>query len=185
MKNFFISINLLAIMTLSTGCSKILGNKNDEQENITTLRFIAVDVTSGVGAIDTFEFSDPDGPGGNNPIRFDTILLQAGKKYTVGLQVLDESKTPVVDLSPEIVNEGDEHQFFYVSNISGFNVNYSDKDSKGNPIGLNTEWNIPNTGVSGNLQIILKHQPRSKAAAPGNINAGETDVDVTFPVIIQ
>jgi hypothetical protein len=185
MKTFFISINLLAIMALLTGCGKILGNKNDEQENITTLRFIAVDVTSGVGAIDTFEFSDPDGPGGNNPIIFETIRLEPNKSYTVGLQVLDESKNPIVDLSSEIMNEGDEHQFFYLSNILGFNVTYSDKDVNSNPIGLNTQWNTPVGDRNGNLQVVLKHQPKSKAPAPGNINAGETDVDVTFPVIIR
>jgi len=185
MKNFSSTLFIFSLLSILSSCGKILGGKKDDQENITTLRIIAQETTSGITSIDTFEFSDPDGPGGNNPSRFDTLRLKPGKKYTVGLQVWDYSKNPVVDLSPEIVKEGEEHQFFYVSNILGFGVTYSDRDSKGNPIGLNTEWNLPNTGNTGNLQIILKHQPRSKAAAPGNINAGETDVDVTFPVIIQ
>lgn len=172
-------------MAIASGCGKILGKKNDEQENITTLRFIAVDVTSGVGAIDTFEFSDPDGPGGNSPLIFDTIRLQPNKSYVVGLQVWDESKTPMVDLSPEIITKGEEHQFFYLSNMVGFNVTYSDKDVNSNPIGLNTQWNTPVGDQNGNLQVVLKHQPKSKTPAPGNINAGETDVDVTFPVMIR
>ena len=185
MKNVSSTLIIFSFLSILSSCGKILGGKKDDQENITTLRIIAVETTAGVSTIDTFEFSDPDGPGGNNPTRFDTLHLQAGKKYTVALQVLDYSKNPVVDLSPEIVKEGEEHQFFYLSNILGFNVTYSDQDSKGNPIGLNTEWNTPNVGNNGNLQVILKHQPRSKATAPGNINDGETDVDVTFPVIIQ
>lgn len=185
MKNFVI-INFIFFLIVSlSSCEKILGGKNGEQENITTLRFIAVDVTSGVSTIDTFEFSDADGPGGNNPTRFDTIRFIQGRKYVVGLQLFDESKTPILDITPEIIDKGDEHQFFYLSNILGFTVTSTDKDAKGNPIGLNTEWNIPFSGIIGTLQVILKHQPRSKTTAPGNINAGETDVDVTFPVIIE
>lgn len=185
MKNVSSFLFTICFFSLLSSCGKILGGKKDDQENITTLRIIAKETTAGVTSIDTFEFSDPDGPGGNNPTRYDTLHLQAGKKYTVELQVLDYSKNPVVDLSPEIIEEGEEHQIFFLSNILGFNVTYSDQDSKGNPIGLNTEWNTPTVGNNGNLQVILKHQPRSKATAPGNINAGETDVDVTFPVIIQ
>jgi hypothetical protein len=183
-KNSIISFLLFIIVSLSS-CEKILGSKNGEQENITTLRFIVVEITSGVSSIDTFEFSDPDGPGGNIPTRFDTIRLETGKKYVVGLQIYDESKTPMVNMNPEIIEEGEEHQFFYLSNIPGFTITPTDKDANGNPIGLNTDWNTPNIEQNGTLQVILKHQPRSKATAPGNINAGETDVDVTFPLIIE
>ena len=185
MKNFAIINFVLFLIVSLSSCEKILGGKKGEQENITTLRFIAVDMTSGVSTIDTFEFSDADGPGGNNPTRFDTIHLEKGRKYVVGLQLFDESKTPILDMTPEIIDKGDEHQFFYLSNILGFTVTSTDKDAKGNPIGLNTEWNTPNSGINGTLQVILKHQPRSKTTAPGSINAGETDVDVTFPVIIE
>jgi hypothetical protein len=90
-----------------------------------------------------------------------------------------------------VLEEGVDHQFFYKSTpsnvLSGF-IYQGENDIDGNPIGLNFQFDTWNTGGSGNLKITLRHQPDKNAAgvSSGDIaNAnGETDIEVTFPVIL-
>jgi len=130
----------------------------------------------------SFQFRDPDGPGGNNPTVFDTLQLKANSTYFVSTVLLDESKSPVDTISNEVEEEGDEHQFFYTpQNGIAVSVSYADQDVNGNPIGLATKWKTGATG-SGSVLVVLKHQPGEKN---GSVATGETDVEVAFPASIM
>ncbi len=156
-------------------------NHDHEGELITTLTLTMTD-SANTSDVVTATFRDTDGVGGNGPSQFDAIALKANRTYNTSLKVLDESKNPVVDITPEIANEKDEHQFFF-SPSGGVNmlVQYLDFDSKNLPVGLQTKIR---TGAvsSGKLRVTLKHQPGSKNNSMGT---GDTDIEVDFPASVQ
>ncbi|ALI99082.1 hypothetical protein [Rufibacter tibetensis] len=154
---------------------------NNEEELITTLKLTMV--PQGGGTNVTASYRDIDGAGGVAPVITGPTLVP-NKVYDVTVEILDESKNPVEDITAEVQEEGDEHQFFYVVS-SGLNlaVAYNDMDANNRPVGIKTR--MTTTGASsGNLQVVLKHQPGTKSAT-STINTGETDVEVLFPVTIR
>ncbi len=153
-------------------------NPND-QEVITSLKLTAISSSDTV----VFAYSDPDGDGGNVPT-IDTAFLSTSNIYTVSLELIDETKTPDDTLTNAILSEAIDHQFFFT--IIGVNLTntYADMDVNGNPIGLLNTWTTT-TSSTGTVMVTLKHQPDIKPASPGSISVGETDIEVTFPVVIQ
>lgn len=150
--------------------------EENEEELITT---VALTFTNQADAADvqTFRFRDTDGPGGAAPETFDTIRLSEATTYDLSIELLNESISPVEDITEEVEEEGADHQFFFVVNPpSMFTVEYNDTDSNGDPIGLVNQVTT-NTAASGTLTVILKHQPGIK---DGSSTTGETDIELDF-----
>ena len=89
----------------------------------------------------------------------------------------------------EIEEEGDVHQFFFQPEAGLFlSFDYTDTDSEGYPVGL---LSTAQTGFArvGALTVTLRHEPDKHAAGveDGDITnaGGETDIEVTFDVVIQ
>lgn len=151
----------------------------DENELITTLRLTATNAANAAD-VRTFSFADTDGDGGNPPT-IDTIVLAANAVYEVSISVLDESKTPAVDISAEIAAKKNEHQFFFTpSNGLNLSNTYQDTDDNNLPVGLQTRFTTT-APSSGTLSVTLKHQPDTKN---NNIATGSTDIMVDFPTRI-
>ncbi len=151
-------------------------HEHDETELITTMRLTFSDVN---GQQTTASFSDPDGPGGNDP-SIDTIALPFdGAPYTVNIEVLDESDPDdVEDITAEIEEEDNEHLFCFTPSSNNLSVAYNDEDENGLAVGLQTTWTLQDV-FNGSIKIELKHQPGEK---DGSCGIGETDIEVTFPV---
>ncbi|MBX7181605.1 MAG: hypothetical protein K1X82_05800 [Bacteroidia bacterium] len=150
----------------------------NEEELITSLVMNFTD--SATQQVNTFQFRDPDGAGGNSPIVFDSLQLKSNSTYYVSILLLDESKSPVDTISNEVEEEGVDHQFFYnVTNVS-VQTSYEDQDANGAPIGLESKWKTGVAGI-GSVMVVLKHQPGEKN---GSQSTGETDVEVNFPTEI-
>ncbi len=99
--------------------------------------------------------------------------------YTVELTLLDKSKTPYDTISNEVLEEADDHLFFYSSNpLDLVNVTITDKDGNGKNLGLKSTWKTNNVG-SGKVKVKLMHQPGVK---DGKSEVGDTDVEVEFNV---
>ena len=64
--------------------------------------------------------------------------LTAGTTYDGTIELLNETETPAEDITEEVQEEADEHQFFYTIG-TGLDVTttYEDEDGDGNPIMLN------------------------------------------------
>ena len=90
-----------------SSCKKDAQEPNSE-EVITTLKINFVPVGGGNSV--SFQYDDPDGPGGNAPTK-DDITLAPNKTYTVTLQLLNKTTNPVEDITEEIVEEADAHRF--------------------------------------------------------------------------
>ena len=187
--NFNLKIGLALIATsvlLLNSCKKNDPVIPNEEELISSLKYTLTPV--GGGDVVELIFQDLDGDGGDPPFISEGIL-DANKNYTGSLEHLNETTTPETDITVEIKEEGEDHQFFFnVSDNLKLTINYDDQDSNGNPVGLAT--NISTIDASeGQLTIVLRHEPVKTApgVADGDITnaSGETDIEVTFNLTIQ
>lgn len=151
----------------------------DPQELITSMKITFTDSANTANVVSA-TFADPDGPGGNNPVTFDSIKLQPNKTYFASILLLDESKTPSDTISNEVEEEKNEHLFVF-SNTANININITDFDDNNLPVGLSSRWKTA-APVTGTTTIRLKHQPGIKNGDP---LLGETDVEVVFPTTIE
>lgn len=186
MKNIkFLLLLSITFLVVFNSCKDDDPVEDPEEEVITTLNFTLTPTT---GDVVTLAFSDPDGDGGNAP----TITggtLQADMTYTGSLELLNESESPAEDITAEISEEDDEHQFFFsTSSDLNLSVSYADQDGNGNPLGLSTTL-MTGAASTGTLTVILRHEPAKDASgvSGGDITnaGGETDIEVTFDVTIQ
>lgn len=183
MKHIF---TFLALLIISTSCSKEEVEPGDDNELITTVKLEFKPVTNSSLPTKSFYWRDTQGDGVMDSV--DPIVLEKNTTYELNVSLLDETKKPVFDISEEVEEEGDVHLFVYKSNPLGLlNVQIKDLDKNGMPIGLRSEIKSQFVAGSGKLTVILKHQPpvNGKAVKTGNEEGGSTDVDVTFPVTVQ
>lgn len=166
---------LLAISTLFLLGFNACGKKQNENEMITNVKLTFFQGGSLKGS---FEWKDPDGDGGNNPLPPDTIKLDSGQTYDVNIEFFDQSTADVENLTEEVKAEGKDHFICFTSTPAIAEVSYTDSDGK-YPIGLATKWKIAMQG-NGKMRIVLRHQPGVK---DGTCDPGESDVDIEFPMI--
>lgn len=189
MKNkmkYFLALPLLAVVSL-TSCEKDDPEIPNEEELITTLIYTLT--PEGGGDAVVFRFEDLDGDGGAAPV-ITNGTLASNTNYTGQLVLLDESEWEVEDITEEIEEEAEEHQFFFrfsTESLSG-GFEYADTDANGNPIGLLTTF-ATGTPLTSTLTITLRHEPDKSATgvSDGDITnaGGETDIEVTFDVTVQ
>ena len=171
---------LLFASTLFISCEDEVNDPPipNEEEVITTLSY----TLTGAGSVHTFTFQDLDGDGGNAPsITVDTIT--SGVTYSGSLTLLNEIENE--DVTIEIFEEAEEHQFFFQSSDPALSVSYDDDDENQQPIGLLSVLSASDPGDY-SLTITLRHEPDKSAAgvSDGDITnaGGETDIEVTFQI---
>ena len=178
---------LAFIATIFTACS----DSDDplvinEEEVITTVKATLVPQDGGTTL--TLESKDLDGDGPNAPVVNVSGNFNANTTYTGTLEILNETERPAADITLEILEEDEEHQFFFSFTNDIATATYEDLDGDGNPIGV--AFSIA-TGAAGSgvFTITLRHEPNKTA---GNVNSGditnaggETDVQVTFNITVN
>ena len=203
MKKLFKSSVLLlvvSILGLLSGCKK----DDPEPENIPELTTtVKLKFTPTSGSVVEVTATDPDGEGVQDLKIDGPINLVKGTAYTLSLELYNElykSTEEGYNISEEVAEEADEHQFFFewtdgvFSNPTGNGnidnksdpVNYgSSVDSNGLPLGLTTSWTTSTTATTGtkSFRILLKHQPEIKSATSTSAD-GESDLDLSFTISI-
>lgn len=175
-------ISMAALAAFLAACNVSDPEEHHEEELITSVRLVYTHAAG--GSSDTVWFRDADGPGGGAPTEHDTIRLLSGRDYSVALSLLNESNpADVEDITAEVRDEAADHQVFYTVAGTGLTVAYADQDDNGLPLGLATTQTTA-TGSPGTLTVTLKHQPGLKGAS-STITTGETDVEVTFVVMMH
>lgn len=134
-------------------------------------------------------FRDTDGAGGEEATLITDTLFQ-NTTYQVEIFLYDETGEAIDTVSKEVLREGSSHQFFFQFEPQmGISTSYRDSDENGRPIGLQSQFAIPDTTGNTELTIILRHQPEKSArgVADGDItNAeGDSDIEVSWPIYIQ
>lgn len=182
------SFALIAALSFSSCSNDDSSQPVNEEEVITTVTVTLTPEDGGMPVILTSRDLDGDGP--NAPVITSTGSLVTLTNYNGTVSLLNELTTPVDNISLEVEDEGDEHQFFFsvASGLSGTFM-YADEDVNGDPIGLDFKFTPSANAESGNLTVILKHEPNKSGenVASGDITnaGGETDVQVSFPVSVQ
>ena len=179
--------SLLSLLFIFASCSddddvKLI----NEEEVITTLSVTLVD--NATNQTKTFQSRDLDGDGPESPV-ITADNLDANTTYQGSILFLNELEDPAENITLEVVEEGAEHQVFFVSATSlQTTFTYEDADANNNPIGVDFTLTTGEAS-SGNLSIILVHDgdkfaEGAAAGDPSNVG-GETDIEATFPITIQ
>ena len=174
---------LLASTLIFASCSDDDDNTPEpvnEEEVITTL---TVTLESGSDTV-VMQYQDLDGDGPDAATVTVSGSLNANTVYDGSIVLLNETESPAENITEEVEEEDDEHQFFYTAG-SGLDVgtSYANFDGDGNPLG--TQF-ILETGMpsSGGLTFTLRHEPNKPNSGLENAG-GETDIEVTFDVTVE
>jgi hypothetical protein len=192
-----VSLYLLALLAFGfASCESEDPEKENDGEVITdvTLKFQELNASNAlVGSVFSFKASDPQGIEVGKTPTIQSITLAKGKKYQMTIEVTNSIENE--DITKEILEEAAEHQFFFLgpvfdSNI--FSIQYA--DAGGIALGLkNTVTVSSSTGTNNSsMKVVLRHDLNKSfpgASSPTFANfaqaGGETDLEITFPVILN
>ena len=183
---FFISaLFCLALVTSFTSCSDDDDPEPvNEEELITNLTLTFTNTANNDEVVMTSVA--PDGLEEGATTENVTGSFTAGATYELTLALVNASETPAEDvLNGDIIPEADEHFFVYaVSNGLDMTMTRDGDDvdgPDGSKLGVNTTW-VANSAGTGNLQIILVHEPGSVDDSDefGSATGGSEDFNITF-----
>ncbi len=190
MKNLKYLLIAVIITLVAVNCSKPGPEPTPEpvheEEVITTLM---ARLTSVSGSRIDLITKDADGDGPNKPvITISGDSFTASTTYNGYMTLLNELENPAEDITEEIEEEKDEHQFFFTVTNEVVSVAYADMDSNQQPVGLSFTLTTT-TAKTGKLTITLRHEPNKSATgvAGGDITnaGGETDIETTFDITVE
>jgi hypothetical protein len=192
-----VSLYLLALMVFGfASCKSEDPTQENDGEVITdvTLKFQELDASNAlVGSVLSFKASDPQGIEVGKTPTIQSISLAKGKKYQMTIEVTNGIKGE--DITQEILTEAAAHQFFFLGQVfdsSFFSIQYA--DAGGVALGLKTIVTVSSsTGTNNsNMRVVLRHDLNKNfpgVTSPTFANfaqaGGETDLDLTFPVILN
>lgn len=203
----------LFLALTTTACDDVDDHDHDpDHDHGAVTRLEATFAPEGGGEGLTFVWSDPEQDGDPN---IDPIVLgddaadaiHEPTTYTLTLTLWNDLVDPAEDVTSEIADEGDVHQFFFTggaaqgpaSNSAEAVVEhaYADLDGNGLPIGLENTVTTLDLG-NGDLTITLRHLPpeNDTPIKDGDLAAtvaddgfgaigGDSDLSVTFPLTVQ
>lgn len=179
-------LSIAAIMAFSLAISSCKKDNSKElpkvaENELTTT--IKLQFTNAANPTDvkTFTWKDIDGEGGNAPVSND-IVLATNTNYKMEIaEVLNETTSPVEDITEEIKEEDYDHLFVYKPTADLLSINITDKDKNNLNVGLKADVRT-GSAKTGNLRVILRHQLGVKN---GTEAPGSTDFDITYKVVIQ
>jgi len=159
----------------------------NEEEEITTLSLTLTPMGGGTTVV--LSSQDLDGEDGPNAPVIMVENLAANTSYQGVIEVLNEMESPAEDITEEVAEEDEDHQFFFqLTGGAAVTVTYDDADSDNNPLGIMTTLTTGDAGT-GNMVVTLRHLLDKNAAgvAEGDITnaGGDTDIEVTFPITIE
>ncbi|MAT89419.1 MAG: type 1 periplasmic binding fold superfamily protein [Flavobacteriaceae bacterium] len=175
------SIVILGFTSCSNNDDDATPQVVNEEEIITTLN---VSLTA-EGSFVMLTSRDLDGDGPNPPEVTVSGNLLANTTYVGILEVLNETEDPAEDITLEVLEEDEEHQFFHLVG-GGLNAttSYGDFDDNGNPLGVNFALDTGDAS-SGTLTIVLRHEPNKPNDGTLEDAGGETDIRADFNITIE
>ena len=192
-----VSLYVVALLAFGfASCESEDPEKENEGEVITdvTLNFQELNASNAlVGSVFTFKASDPQGIEVGKTPTVQSISLTKGKKYQMTIEVKNSIENE--DITKEILEEAAEHQFFFLGQVfdsSFFSIQYA--DAGGIALGLKTIVTVSSSTGTNNssMKVVLRHDLNKSfpgASSPTFANfaqaGGETDLEITFPVILN
>jgi hypothetical protein len=193
----FLTLLLLSFVFLYTSCTSEDPEEENEEELITdvTLKFTEVN-SSGVAIGTPFNVKAVDNQGlglGTAP-NIETINLGKGKRYLLEITLFNSIENE--DVTEEIKEEADEHQFYFLGTafIGSPILSYTYADEGGELVGLRGNIQVVQNPGSNNarFRLVLRHDLNKSFPGANNPSfgdfiqaGGETDLDIDFPVILN
>jgi hypothetical protein len=192
-----VSLYLLALVAFGfASCESEDPTQENDGEVITdvTLKFQELNASNAlVGSVLSFKASDPQGIEVGKTPTIQSISLAKGKKYQMTIEVTNAIKGE--DITQEILTEAAAHQFFFLGQVfdsSFFSIQYA--DAGGIALGLKTTVTVSSSTGTNNssMRVVLRHDLNKSFPGASNPNfanfaqaGGESDLDITFPVILN
>jgi hypothetical protein len=184
MKNLLKPLSIFAFALILTSCddddTPVVINA---EEVITTVEY-RLENTADPANVVIFQSEDADGEGPLAPAITTLGNLRANSIYEGSIRFLNTTETPAENITLEVIEEGAEHEVFYVSSTSSLSVTKDDVDANNNPLGVESTLTTAAAGT-GDLTITLRHEPVKPNDGTLSAALGETDVEVTFSFTIQ
>ncbi len=179
-------LSMLAIAgTLFVSCSDDDDTPDEilEEEVITTMNVTLTPQGGGTDIIlQTIDLDGDDGP--IEPVVTVSGNLAGNTVYVGSIELLNETEDPVEDITEEIKELDEEHEFFFTTTGSIASVEKTDTDGAGNPLGLEFEFTTQTAGAA-TLTITLQHEPKKPNDGTVTDAGGETDINATFDLTIE
>lgn len=184
------TIKLLAIACISAitfaSCSDDENPTPTNEEEVITTMTVTLSPASGSDVV--LKTQDLDGDGPNAPVVTVSGNLLANTTYSGTILLENETEDPAENITTEVAEEADEHQFFYSATGITPTFTYTGaNDSNGNPVGITFSLATGDAG-SGTLTFTLRHEPNKTASgvSGGDITnaGGETDIEASFNVTV-
>ena len=174
---------LLASTLIFASCSDDDDNTPDpvnEEEVITTM---TITLDSGSDQVE-LQFQDLDGDGPDPATVTVSGPLNANTVYDGSIILLNETEMPAENITEEVEEEDDEHQFFYtVGSGLAAQTEYANFDGDGNPLG--TVFILTTVAASsGSLTFTLRHEPNKPNSGLEDAG-GSTDIEVSFDLVVE
>ena len=171
---------LFAVVLVSCDSTEPDDEGPGEEELITR---VVVTLTQGGNTITA---TANDGSGiGNGSLTVETLELAAGTTYTGRIELFNDQENE--DITEEVDDERDEHQFFYTVQggiASAVNFAITDEDSNGLPVGLTFTVTV-NDGASGSGNVRIQIGHYDDAPKDGTTLSDETDIDFELPISVN
>ena len=188
---------LFAALTMGfASCESEDPEKENEGEVITdvTLKFQEVDASNNpIGTAVSFKASDPQGIEVGASPTIQTVNLTRGKKYLMTIEVFNGIAKE--DITKEILAEAAEHQFYFLGAAFTSNImTIAYADAGGIALGLRNLVTVSSSPGTNNtsMRVVLRHDLNKSFTGANNPNfanfvqaGGETDLDITFPVVLN
>ncbi len=154
----------------------------NEEEVITTMTITLTPQGGGTAVI--LESRDLDGDGPNPPVVTVSGNLMTSTSYNGVIVLLNETETPAENITEEVEEEAEDHQFFFtIGGSLSASTSYTSFDGSGNPLG--TEFVLEARDASvGTFGVTLRHDLKKPNDGTLADAGGETDIAQTFDLPI-
>ena len=199
LKNIYFKATLLTIVLLFISCDKDdTPEAENEMEVFTKAVIVVTDISDDSSETYNFEVEGhdhghdhsvlPQNQDDDDHGDHTVIELKSGSEYKFEISFLnDTDPNNIIDMTPEVIEEKDEHHVHYELAGNGIVIeSYSGDtiDSNGNALNLVTKWT---TSIAAEIDVeaYLIHQPTSKTGTTRDDFGGATDVEIEFEAHVE
>lgn len=201
LKNIFTKAFVFAIILFVVSCDKDDSPDPENEEEVITKAVLVVTNTSD-NSSETYNFeveghhhdhdddhADDDDDDDDHEGEHMEVELESNSTYLFEITFFNESDpSNSIDVTKEIIEEADEHVFFYELTDSSITIESAAGDtidSSGDPIHLKTEWTTTSAAIVDIVGYLI-HEPLTKTGVSTRTDlGGSTDAEIEFEAHVE
>ena len=201
LKNIFTKTFVFAIILFVVSCDKDDSPDPENEEEAITKAVLVVTNTSD-NSSETYNFeveghhhdhdddhADDDDDDDDHEGEHMEVELESNSTYLFEITFFNESDpSNSIDVTKEIIEEADEHVFFYELTDSSITIESAAGDtidSSGDPIHLKTEWTTTSAAIVDIVGYLI-HEPLTKTGVSTRTDlGGSTDAEIEFEAHVE